>query len=129
MPNPIETSVDLAEARLEWGHPLLTPDGEQIRLPQSAFAKLRRLGLLEKNRLHGLQQISERVFMLMHSDYDGLMDGLRQLLGHDLSGAAWVLCGCRDCHRREEERDKVALPKNVLNRGWGRSLDRAGARR
>lgn len=97
--------------RPNWGHALLAPDGIEIRLPQFAFPKLRRLGLLERNRNVGLYQISDAIYAFMGFEYDSLMDGLRQLLGVDIRGPEWLQCGCRQCHRRDEDADKTPISK------------------
>ena len=96
----------------EWGHPLLTPYGKTIRVPASAFAKLRRLGafLGKSNRL------SPRIYQLIRPEFDCITEGLGRLLGKDLSGPSWVLCACKDCQRRAEESDRTALPgRNPLD--------------
>lgn len=78
---------------LYWGHPLVTPDGRTIRVPHSAFASLRKLGLLVRNK----NRLSPLVYELLDPQYDCLAVGLRQLLGVDLSGPKWVMCNCHKC--------------------------------
>jgi hypothetical protein len=96
----------------EWGHPLLTPEGKTIRVPASAFAKLRRLGafLGKSNRL------SPKIYQLIRPEFDCITEGLGRLLGADLSGPSWVVCRCKDCQRRAAESDRTALPgRNPLD--------------
>jgi hypothetical protein len=90
----------------EWGHPLLAPDGRTIRIPASAFAKLRRLGafLGKSNRL------SPRIYELIRPEFDCIAKGLGNLLGEDLSGPSWVQCGCKSCRDRKAELDQTKLP-------------------
>jgi hypothetical protein len=100
----------------EWGHPLLTPDGKTIRVPASAFAKLRKLGafLGKSNRL------SPRIYQFIRPEFDCISEGLGRLLGEDLSGPSWVQCTCKNCQDRTAESDYTKLP--------GRNqLDDAGA--
>jgi hypothetical protein len=87
---------------LEWGHLVLDPDGREIRVPAKAIVKLRRLGLLIKRR--GTPQISAFIYRLLGSEYDALTDGLRSLLGEDVSGPEWLVCHCGTCKR---ERDSI----------------------
>jgi hypothetical protein len=96
----------------EWGHPLLTPDGKTIRVPASAFAKLRKLGafLGKSNRL------SPRIYQLIQPEFDCIAEGLGRLLGEDLSGPSWVLCTCKSCQNRVTESDQTKLPgRNPLD--------------
>jgi hypothetical protein len=90
----------------EWGHPLLTPEGKTIRVPASAFAKLRRLGVLlgKSNRL------SPRIYQLVQPEFDCITEGLGRLLGEDLSGPNWVQCTCKSCQYRAAESDQTQLP-------------------
>lgn len=88
------------ELRLDWGHKVFDPNGNPIRLPARAVTTLRRLGVLEKNRNLGGFQISEAIYELLRSEYDPLTQGLRPLLGFDLSGPSTVKCGCRTCNRK-----------------------------
>jgi hypothetical protein len=96
----------------EWGHPLLTPEGETMRVPASAFAKLRRLGafLGKSNRL------SPRIHQLIQPEFDCITEGLGCLLGADLSGPNWVLCTCKSCQDKKSESDHTRLPgRNPLD--------------
>jgi hypothetical protein len=90
----------------EWGHPLLTPDGKTIRVPASAFAKLRRLGafLGKSNRL------SPRIYDLMKPEFACIIEGLVRLLGEDLSGPNWVQCTCKSCQDKKSGSDHTRLP-------------------
>lgn len=81
----------------EWGHPLMTPEGQEIRVPKSAFASLRRLGMLERNRA----QLKPSIYEFLDPQYDSLTEGLRHLLGTDLSGPKWVICHCGDCRNKQ----------------------------
>jgi hypothetical protein len=97
---------------LEWGHPLITPDGQTIRVPAFAFAKLRQLGALLGNS----NRLSPEIYQLIRPEFDCISEGLGRLLGQDLSGPSWVNCTCKDCQRRTEESDRTALPgRNPLD--------------
>lgn len=89
--------------KLEWGHQVFNPFGEPIRLAASAVYQLRRLGMLDKNRDLGGFQISPRIFEMMSSEYDPLTEGLRPILGHDISGPRTVDCKCRACRGKWEQ--------------------------
>lgn len=101
----IETEA-IASPRPDWGHPLITPEGAEIRVPANAFPRLRRLGLLQRGRAILVPQVYE----WLDPQYDTLTDGLRHLLGSDLSGPAWLVCNCRECQRRESEFDQTLDP-------------------
>jgi hypothetical protein len=75
----------------KWGHALITPDGQEIQVPKLALLKLRKMGLLERRRA--------RLSPLIHGvlQNESLANGLRRLLGSDLSGPAWLSCKCREC--------------------------------
>ena len=88
------------ELRLDWGHRVFDPDGQPIQLPSRAIRQLRRLGVLKKNRNLGGFQISETIYELLRSEYDPLTEGLRPLLGADLSGPSTVKCGCETCNQK-----------------------------
>jgi hypothetical protein len=90
---------------LEWGHPLLTPDGREIRVPLSAFGTLRKLGALQKNK----NRLTDRIYELIDPQYDSITEGLRHLLGRDLLGPNWCSCGCRECQGKEGELDDTRL--------------------
>ncbi len=96
----------LSTATLEWGHPLVTPDGQTIRVPAFAFQKLRQLGALLGNS----NRLSPKIYQLIRPEFDCITEGLGRLLGADLSGPSWVLCMCKDCQRRAAESDHTALP-------------------
>ncbi len=97
---------------LEWGHPLVTPDGQTIRVPAFAFAKLRQLGALLGNS----NRLSPRIYQLIQPEFACISEGLGRLLGEDLGGPSWVLCTCKDCQHRAEESDRTALPgRNPLD--------------
>jgi hypothetical protein len=99
---------------LQWGHPLLTPEGREIRVPAPAFRRLRRLGVLMRNSA----QLSERIYELLDPQYDSITEGLRLLLGPDLSGPAWCRCDCKECRERASEADRTPLP----GRAWSSLL-------
>jgi len=112
-----------APVELKWGHPVVNPYGVVIRLPHTAFRRLRLLGLLERDE-NGLQRISDRIHELMHHDYDSIMGDLRQMLGKDFSGPEWVDCRCRDCRRFRAYFDRTRLPKKMLAEGYKRAMER-----
>jgi hypothetical protein len=96
------------ETRLNWGHALLVHDcadtecskcTRSIRVPASVFPKLRRLGLLTGNRA----ELSPLIHTYLSKDFDALTDGLRHVLGSDLSGPSWLVCRCRACKTRTED--------------------------
>jgi hypothetical protein len=103
---------------LDWGHPLVTPEGETIRVPSFALAKLPQLGVLARN----CNRLSPLVYELIRPEFDGIgakvrrragivtTESLRRLLGPDLSGPQWVVCTCKDCKRRAADTDNTALP-------------------
>jgi hypothetical protein len=90
----------------EWGHPLVTPDGQTIRVPGFAFRKLRQLGALMGNS----NRLSPRIYALVRPEFDCISEGLGRVLGEDLSGPSWVDCACADCRRRAAESDRTPLP-------------------
>ncbi len=101
-----------AVATLEWGHPLVTPDGQTIRVPAFAFQKLRQLGALLGNS----NRLTPKIYQLIRPEFDCITEGLGRLLGADLSGPSWVLCTCKDCQRRAAESDHTKLPgRNPLD--------------
>ena len=96
----------------EWGHPLLTPEGKTLRVPASAFAKLRRLGVLLGNS----NRLSPKIYEFIRPEFDCITEGLGRLLGEDLSGPSWVLCICKNCQCWAEESDRTSLPgRNPLD--------------
>jgi hypothetical protein len=97
-----------AEIRPDWGHALLTPTGQEIRLPAFAFPKLRRLGLLQRG--HTMPRLRHTAYQWMINEYDCVTDGLRQLLGPDLSGPAWCVCHCKDCQKQAAQADHTDEP-------------------
>lgn len=99
-----------ADVRLEWGHPILTPDGREIRVP-NIFQYLKALGLVVRHQELGLYQLRVAVYaMLADPGYVPLLGPLRRLLGVDVSGPVWTQCYCRRCQRREEVRDRTRAP-------------------
>jgi hypothetical protein len=105
-------ALSTLRAEPEWGHPLVTPEGKTIRVPASAFRKLRQLGALLGNS----NRLSPRIYDFVRPELDCLGEGLGRLLGEDLSGPAWVVCACNDCRRKEAESDRTALPgRNPLD--------------
>ena len=103
-------SRSTADVRLEWGHPLLTPDGSrEISIP-NVFEQLKQLGLIERDRETGLFRLRHTIYEFLHSDYEGLMGPLRRILGRALEGSDWVRCKCGDCRRLEQDLDRTKLP-------------------
>jgi hypothetical protein len=98
---------------------LLTPEGKTIRVPASAFAKLRQLGALLGNS----NRLSAKVYQLIRPEFDCIAEGLGRLLGEDLSGPSWVLCTCRSCHSKAAESDHTALPgRNPLDEAYAEEI-------
>ncbi len=104
------------------GHPVLNPDGREIRIPAWAMQELRQAGLLKKNRERGLWQIKPEIHLFLsestlffanvaprrsapshaprhYLEGRGSSSGSRliNLLGKDLSGPAIVSCNCEEC--------------------------------
>lgn len=102
------------DTQLTWGHALLTPEGEEIRLPQYAFRQLRQLGLLQRNRERGLLQITSLVYEFMRPEYSGLLGALRSILGEDdlqfLTGPTVVDCRCKPCKRERRQIARNLMP-------------------
>ena len=110
------TQATASSIRPEWGHPLICPDGREIRVPSFVFGKLRKLGLLDDNK----GRLSPMAYEFMAPQYDCICDGLRQILGEDLSGPKWIVCGCRKCkegmpYREPDLGEKVAT-ETIKNR-------------
>lgn len=103
-----------------WGHPLLTPEGVEIRLPASAFPTLRQLGLLVPNKNRGMFQLSSLIDAFLEPECDGLMNGIRRLLGKELEGPDWLLCKCRQCQKLHEDADRTPMPKRPEEEKRGR---------
>ena len=100
-----------SEVRPDWGHPLKTPEGIEIRVPSWAFTSLRRLGLLVENKA----QLSPMIYQMLEPQFDCLMDGLSRMLGRDCSGPEWCLCGCDQC-KAKLTIQKRHVPHNQVNR-------------
>jgi hypothetical protein len=96
-------------AQPEWGHPLITPEGRIIRVPADTFPQLRRLGLLVNNK----PRLSPKVYEFLDPQYDCLALGLRQLLGSDLAGPAWLVCDCDECMGKGTYRDATLASRVV----------------
>lgn len=101
------------EPKLEWGHPILTPEGVEIRLPDVAFTKLAMLGLLRRDHASGLKRIRPMIYELMAGDYGCLMGILKSILGFDalgdLTGPKTLECRCRTCRR-----DRVQVLRELI---------------
>lgn len=106
---------------LEWGYPLITPEGRTIRVPASAFRKLRQLGALRRNS----NRLSPKIYQFIQPEFDCISEGLGRLLGEDLSGPSWVVCTCKDCQRKSAESDHTPLPgRNAVDDGSTAALVR-----
>ena len=91
----------------EWGHPLIGPKGEILRVPLWAYKKLHRLGVKKRYSIHLLPTIYE----LLNPKFDVLTDvRLRRLLGADLGGPDWLVCHCRECKHKESQTDNTPMP-------------------
>jgi hypothetical protein len=93
-------------AALEWGHPLITPDGQEIRVPLFAFGTLRKLGLLQNNK----NRLSPIVYNFLDPQYDSITEGLRYLLGADMQGPKWLVCHCEECKAKLGEIGNTRMP-------------------
>lgn len=102
---PYPSMIAIGRARPEWGHALLTPLGDEIRVPRSVFPILRRLGVLQGNAA----QLTTRIYALLDQDYDCLTDGLRLILGANLEGPTWCVCKCRACQSKASDLDHSRL--------------------
>ena len=91
-------------------HEILTPEGKSIFVPQSAFADLRRLRCLTVDRATHKQQIAFGIYQFLKPEFDTLTNGLRRLLGDDVSGPEYTTCSCRKCQREKEQRDPTRPP-------------------
>lgn len=108
------SSLHTAEPRsLLWGHPLLTPEGAEIRVP-NIFTELKRMGLIRRNRERGIYQLLPLIDTFMDSQYDGIMGALRRVLGRELEGPEWVKCRCKECRGQNDK--SVSLPWATMNR-------------
>jgi hypothetical protein len=114
--------MQTVDVRLEWGHPILTPEGVEIRLPDFAFTKLSMLGLLRRDHASGLKQIRSLIYEMMSSgDYTCLMGVLKRVIGEDalgdMTGPATVDCRCPKCKRdrRQVLRDLVPDWKHLVD--------------
>lgn len=85
----------------EWGHPLICPDGQEIRVPSFAYPKLRQLGLLDGKK----GRLSPLVYEFLDPQYDCICESLRHLLGMDLTGPNWLVCECEGCKAKRPYRD------------------------
>jgi len=99
--------------RLQWGHPLRTPEGDEIRVPKSAYPRLRQLGVLRVIR-GKTPSLKPSIYQLLDPAYDTLTDGLRHLLGSDCSGPSWCVCHCAEC--REKRAPKVVTQIKPVRR-------------
>jgi hypothetical protein len=91
---------------LEWGHPLITPDGRVISVPIFVFGTLRHLGLLQNNK----NRLSPNIYQYLDPQYDSITEGLRHLLGRGLTGPEWCRCGCQACREKADALDNTQLP-------------------
>lgn len=89
----------------DWGHPLIGPNGERIRVPLWAYEKLHRLGLKKRYSIH----LHPDVYEFIRPEYDALTEGLRHLLGVNLSGPAWCVCKCLECSSKESDIEHTRL--------------------
>ena len=96
---------------MQWGHPLLGPRGEELRVPLFAYKILQQLGVKKRYSI----QLSEKIYSLLNPDFDSLTEGLRRLVGPDLSGPAWLVCKCRECQRGRSDVDNTPLPRGKVS--------------
>ena len=96
---------------LRWGHALVSPEGAELRVPASVFPRLDQMGLLLRGRI---PRISHKIYQYMRPEYDSLTDGLRFVLGPDMSGPAWCECNCPKCQRRASDHDHTARPRDLV---------------
>lgn len=117
---PGEPVIGGSSSKPLWGHPILTPEGIEIRLPQHAFERLKLLGLLMPRPSLNRFQISPKIDAFMDSDCDPLMGALRRILGKELEGPEYILCECVACLRLKEEADKTPKPRQPEKAKRGR---------
>ncbi len=113
----------MTETKLKWGHPLLNPEGVEIRVPSWIFPALRSVGLLVKNEA-GQPQVSPEYYRVRHlaileaekpresapainyairlsgagrKSACGKISRILNALGPDCSGPAWPVCHCKCC--------------------------------
>lgn len=108
------------DTKLKWGHSVLDPAGNRIQLPAVAMKKLRQLGVLVKRK--GPPQISPDIYKFFEPDCESLLNGLRAILGKDISGPEWLECRCQSC-----KRDRTLIYHELEQLGLFR-LDMATAR-
>lgn len=97
----------------EWGHALAIWDtGRVIRVPAFIFPELKRLGLLI-----GKRAILSPMILAFYRDrsLDPLIDGIRQVLGPELTGPEWLVCRCRDCHKKASDADQTQEPRGAVS--------------
>lgn len=99
----------LTESPQYGGHPLITPEGHEIRVPLSVFPLLRQLGVLKGNTA----RLSSAIYGLLDPNYDSITNGLRHLLGGNLTGPEWCACRCPECTGKsgaEADLDSTPIP-------------------
>jgi hypothetical protein len=99
---------------LQWGHPILTPDGRVIRVP-NVFQFLEDLDLIVRDRTTGFHRLRPIIHEYLQPDYESLMtlpDGrsLRRILGKDLTGPLAVECYCKECQAIVQDADRTPMP-------------------
>ncbi len=82
---------------LEPGHPILNPEGKEIKLPAFAFKMLRKLHVISRDPESGRLQIKREIYDFLRPEFESLIDGLRQILGDDCSGPKIPFCDCSTC--------------------------------
>jgi hypothetical protein len=109
----------------EWGHPLRTPDGRTIRVPQNIFPALKQLGAIQRRQA----ELTPLIYILLNRKFDALsevpfvkkdeysgkrrmaIENIRKILGPDLSGPNTVKCRCKPCEAKKSEGDKTQKPR------------------
>lgn len=104
----------MGEPRPEWGHRIFDPDGRPIQLPYRAVERLRRLGVLLKNRNLGGLQIDPVIHTLLTPEYDAITMELRRVLGTELEGPKWLVCNCRRCRWNRNE-SRAAMKEHLFD--------------
>lgn len=99
-------------------HPILTPDRKTIQVPFKVFHLLRRMSLLREDDGE-TPQIMREVYRYMGRECDTLTEGLRVILGDDMTGPAWVRCSCLTCLQERRPETTIIRHRREVPAGLG----------
>jgi len=101
------------EVRPDWGHPIVTPDGREIRVPHWAMQELRKANFLVGNTA----ELKAVIYGALGKLQNNLIsEDLSRVLGPDLSGPATVECYCGSCQKAHSDVDDTPLPRGAVSR-------------